>query len=160
MGAGKTTFGMRFARDLGLQFIDTDLYIENRFHTTINNIFAERGEEAFRRMERNILEEVASFEDVVIATGGGMPCFGDNMQFMKDSGTCIYLKVDNATLASRLFEGKSKRPLLKDKNEKEIEEYIAATVARRAPFYEQADFSVDASRLDAVAQMKAVMAAL
>ena len=79
MAAGKTTLGKALARDLGLQFIDLDHYIENRFHCTVAQLFTERGEEGFRQIERTMLHEVAEFEDVIIATGGGTPCFFDNM---------------------------------------------------------------------------------
>lgn len=92
MGAGKTTLGKVLAKDLGLQFYDLDWYIEGRMHKTVAQIFAERGEEGFRTIERNMLHEVAEFEDVVISCGGGTPCFYDNMQYMNAQGDTVYLK--------------------------------------------------------------------
>ena len=86
MGAGKTTVGKELAKLAGLSFIDLDFYIEGRYHKAVSQIFAERGEEAFREIERNMLHEVAEFEDVLISTGGGAPCFFDNMEFMNASG--------------------------------------------------------------------------
>ena len=77
MGAGKTTIGHALAKDMGVQFYDLDWYIEMRFHKTVAQIFEERGEEGFREMERNMLHEVAEFENVVISCGGGTPCFFD-----------------------------------------------------------------------------------
>ena len=75
MGAGKTTLGKAFARKLNVPFIDLDWYIEERFHKTVGELFTERGEAGFRELERNMLHEVAEFENVVISTGGGAPCF-------------------------------------------------------------------------------------
>ena len=79
MGAGKTTVGKALAKALGLDFYDLDWYIESRMHKTVKQIFDEQGEEGFRRIEHNMLHEVAEFEDVIISCGGGTPCFFDNM---------------------------------------------------------------------------------
>lgn len=113
MGAGKTTVGKELAKLAGLSFIDLDFYIEGRYHKAVSQIFAERGEEAFREIERNMLHEVAEFEDVLISTGGGAPCFFDNMEFMNASGTTVYLKVSVEELAKRLELCKHTRPVLK-----------------------------------------------
>ena len=78
MGAGKTTLGKAFAREMNVPFIDLDWYIEERFHKSIRELFTERGEASFRELERNMLHEVGEFEDVVVSTGGGTPCFFDN----------------------------------------------------------------------------------
>lgn len=75
MGAGKTTLGKAFAREMSLNFIDLDWYIEERFHKTVQQLFLERGEDGFRELERKMLHEVAEFEDVVVSAGGGTPCF-------------------------------------------------------------------------------------
>ena len=75
MGAGKTTLGKAFARELNVSFIDLDWYIEERFHKSIRELFIERGERSFRELERNMLHEVAEFEDVIISTGGGDSLF-------------------------------------------------------------------------------------
>ena len=79
MGAGKTTLGKAFAREMSLNFIDLDWFIEERFHKTVQQLFLERGEDGFRELERKMLHEVAEFEDVVVSTGGGTPCFFDNI---------------------------------------------------------------------------------
>ena len=89
MAAGKTTLGKALAKELGLQFIDLDHYIECRYHSTVSQLFADRGEEAFRQIERNMLHEVAEFEDVVISTGGGTPCFFDNIEYMNQQGITV-----------------------------------------------------------------------
>ena len=80
MGAGKTTLGKALARELHIPFIDLDWYIEERFHKTVGELFSERGEASFRELEKNMLHEVGEFEDVVISTGGGAPCFFDNIE--------------------------------------------------------------------------------
>ena len=86
MGAGKTTVGKALAAELGLRFYDLDWYIESRMRKTVAQLFAELGEEGFRRIERNMLHEVAEFEGVLISCGGGTPCFYDNMQYINQQG--------------------------------------------------------------------------
>ena len=82
MGAGKTTVGKQLAHDLGLMFYDLDWYITSRMHRTVAQIFEESGEEGFRKMEHNMLHEVAEFENVVLSGGGGPPCFFDNIDYL------------------------------------------------------------------------------
>jgi shikimate kinase len=143
MGSGKTTIGRQLAKKLNLQFIDMDMFIENRYHKSISAIFEEKGEAAFREIERKALHEILDFENVVISTGGGMPCFFDNMDLMNQSGITIYLKTSVNELAKRLSGGKQKRPLIKDKNSEEIKDYIAANLEKRKQFYNQAAFIVE-----------------
>ena len=102
MGAGKTTLGRALAKATGMQFIDLDCYIEERFRKTIAQIFAEKGEEHFRDLERRMLHEVGEFEDVIISTGGGTPCFFDNIEYMNSQGTTVYLDVPVERLHIRL----------------------------------------------------------
>lgn len=90
MGAGKTTLGKAFARELNIPFIDLDWYIEERLHKSIRELFIERGEASFRELERTMLHEVAEFENVIISTGGGTPCFFDNMEYMNDNGQTVF----------------------------------------------------------------------
>ena len=89
MGAGKTTIGRQMAKCNGLQFYDLDWYIETRMRKKIPQIFEERGEDGFRKIEHNMLHEVAEFEDVVISCGGGTPCFFDNMEYMNAQAETI-----------------------------------------------------------------------
>ena len=105
MGAGKTTLGKAFAREMGLTFVDLDWYIEERFHKTIRQLFTEMGEDGFRELEKRMLHEVADFENVVISTGGGTPCFFDNMEFMNSKGSVVFLDVD--VKVSLLFHKKN-----------------------------------------------------
>lgn len=148
MGSGKTTLGRALAKALGLTFIDLDNYIELRHCKSINQIFAERGEEGFRNIERSLLHEVCEFEDVIISSGGGTPCFFDNIDYMNAQGTTIYLQVPNDRLLTRLKIARSRRPLLKDKNDEEIEQFIVEQMQRREPFYTKADHAFTADRLE------------
>lgn len=144
MGAGKTTVGKDLAKLMGLSFIDLDCYIEGRYHKTVGQIFAEKGEEAFRDIERRMLHEVAMFENVLISTGGGAPCFFDNMEFMNEMGTTVYLKVSVEELAKRLEVCKSTRPVLKGRSGDELVAFIAESLKKRTPHYMQASIVFDA----------------
>jgi len=152
MGAGKTTIGKELASQLKLAFVDLDLFIENRYHKTIPQIFAEKGEETFREMEQKALREVAEFENVVIATGGGTPCFYQNMLFMNENGTTVYLKVATAELIRRIALHQFTRPVLKDRSDSELNSFVEEMIARRSPFYEQAHiiFETDASEISTI----------
>ena len=124
MGAGKTTLGKAFARAMGLTFIDLDWYIEERFHKTIRELFTERGQDAFRDLERRMLHEVGEFEDVVISVGGGTPCFFDNVDYMNSVGETVFLDVDIRVLFRRLKIAKHQRPLLDGKSDEELMQFI------------------------------------
>ena len=120
MGAGKTTLGKAFAREMGLTFIDLDWYIEEPFHKTVSQLFTERTEDGFRELEKKMLHEVAEFEDVVIATGGGTPCFFDNVDYMNSVGETVFLDFDIRVLFRRLKVAKQQRPLLANKTDEEL----------------------------------------
>ncbi|MDR3061370.1 MAG: shikimate kinase [Dysgonamonadaceae bacterium] len=147
MGSGKTTIGKLLAKRAGLQFVDLDLFIENRYHKSIEQLFSEKGESGFREIERRALEEVAGFEDIVISTGGGAPCFFDNMTLMNQRGLTVYLKVSESGLAERLNYMKHNRPLIKDKNEDELKIFISESLGKRELFYNQAKLRLDAEQL-------------
>ena len=146
MGAGKTTVGKVLSRQLGLSFIDLDHYIEG-YHKTVGQLFAEKGEDAFRDIERRMLREVAAFEDVLVSTGGGAPCFFDNMEFMNGAGQTVYLKVSVEELAKRLELCKSTRPILKGRSGDELKAFIAESLEKREPFYSKASIVFDAEEM-------------
>ena len=144
MGAGKTTLGRELAAQTNSSFVDLDQFIEKRCDRTIRQIFLEKGEDGFREMERNSLHEVTTFEQVVIATGGGTPCFYDNMAFINSAGTTVYLKVPVDELARRTEVYSHTRPVLQNRSGAELRQFIAASLAKRSRFYEQAGFVIDA----------------
>lgn len=148
MGAGKTTLGRALANKLGVMFIDMDNYIENRFHKTIKELFTERGEQGFRTLERNILYEVAEFEDVIIATGGGVPCWFDNMGYMNSQGKTVFLDASLETLFTRLTISHSQRPLLDGKSNEELRSYLKATLKERLPYYSKAQYTFCSDELE------------
>ena len=148
MGAGKTTLGKAFARAMGLTFIDLDWYIEERFHKTIRELFTERGEDAFRDLERRMLHEVGDFEDVVISVGGGTPCFFDNVDYMNSVGETVFLDVDIRVLFRRLKIAKQQRPLLDGKSDDELMLFIQEALQKRLPFYTRAKHTFNGEKLE------------
>jgi len=142
MGCGKSTLGRRLAEHLNLQFVDMDHYIEMRNHKTVPQIFSEEGEAEFRDKERKALEELSEFSDIVIATGGGAPCFFDNIDLMNNSGNTIYMNIDASILADRLLKSKTERPLIKGKSKDELVAFIDETLKKRNEFYTQAKFQI------------------
>lgn len=148
MGSGKTTVGRQLALALGRTFYDLDWYIEMRYHRTVAQLFAERGEDGFREMERNMLHEAAEFEDIVLSCGGGTPCFFDNMEYILSVGESVYLKATPEVLAQHLKMRKIERPLLTGKTEEEMLDFICTSLKEREPFYLQAKHIIDVTLLD------------
>ena len=148
MGSGKTTVGRALSKETGMMFYDLDWYIESRMHKSVSQIFAEKGEEGFRKIEYNMLHEVAEFEDVIISCGGGTPCFFDNIDYLNQQGEVVYLKASPETLYKHLLMAKIERPLLKDKSADELIAYITEHLKQREPFYEKARHMLDVNVLD------------
>ena len=148
MGAGKTTIGKALSKELGIIFYDLDWYIESRMRKTVSEIFAERGEEGFRKIEYNMLHEVAEFEDVIISCGGGTPCFFDNMDYLNQQGLTVYLKAEPEVLYKHLQMAKVERPLLKGKSKEELLTFIKEQLDKREPFYTKARYTLDVSLMD------------
>ena len=148
MGSGKTTVGKALGKEIGLPFYDLDWYIESRMRKKVSQIFAERGEEGFRVIERNMLHEVAEFEDVVISCGGGTPCFFDNMDYLNSQAQVVYLRCEPEVLRMHLLMGKGDRPLLKGKTPEELIDYIREQLAYREQFYTKARYTLDVSLMD------------
>jgi shikimate kinase len=156
MGSGKSTLGKKLAKHARLQFIDMDHYIEKRNCKTVPQIFAEEGEAEFRKKERNALEELSAFSDVVIATGGGAPCFFDNVDLMNRTGKTIYLNIDPKILADRLMKSKTERPLIKGKSEEELVAFIGENLTKRNEFYMQAHYQITQPNADLDEIMKMI----
>ena len=154
MGSGKTTVGKALAKEVGLPFYDLDWYIESRMRKKVSQIFAERGEEGFRVIERNMLHEVAEFEDVVISCGGGTPCFFDNMDYLNSQAQVVYLRCEPEVLHKHLLMGKGDRPLLKGKSPDELIQFIREQLEKREPFYTKARYTLDVSLMDNYEKIK------
>ena len=148
MGSGKTTVGHALSQDLNLPFYDLDWYIESRMHSTVKEIFDTKGEEGFRRIEHNMLHEVAEFENVIISCGGGTPCFFDNMDYLNQQGETIFLKCTPDVLYQHLKMGKTVRPLLLNKTPEEVREFINVQLKEREPFYNKAKHIIDVTVMD------------
>lgn len=149
MGCGKTTLGHKLAVRLGYQFFDLDVVLEERAGMTIAEYFSNFGETAFRLAESEVLKNTAYPENVVISTGGGLPCFFDNMEWMKANGTVVYIKLLPKVLANRLEHGKEERPLLRNKHGDELIAFITEKLAEREGFYLQAQVIADGLSLTA-----------
>jgi shikimate kinase len=147
MGSGKTTVGKLLARSMSLEFIDLDAYIENKYRKSIAVLFEEKGEQAFRRIESHALQEVATFEDVLISTGGGAPCYFDNMALMNRTGTTIYIEASPEELAARLQASKTVRPLIAGKTDEELVPFIREHLAQRERYYNGAHIVYHTDRM-------------
>ncbi len=141
-------------------FYDLDWYIESRMRKTVSQIFAERGEDAFHKLEHSMLHGVAELEDVIISCGGGTPCFFDNMDYLNQQGDVVYLKASPEVLYNHLLMAKVERPLLKGKSPEELIAYITEHLKERAPYYEKARYTLDVDVLDNVDKIKDSVARL
>ena len=151
MGCGKTTIAKKLAARLAYQLVDLDLEIEKKIGQRVASYFAEHGEPAFREEERTLLKTFPYAENAVIATGGGAPCFFDNMDWMNANGVTIYINMPAPALAKRLEGGKAKRPLIKDLDEAGLISFIEQKLQERAIFYQQAQLQVNGINLTAEA---------
>jgi shikimate kinase len=162
MGSGKSTVGKLLAQKLELTFLDLDAYIEQAECKSIAEVFQEKGEVFFRKREiyhlRAILE---NHDNYILATGGGAPCFGDNMQQMTlATPNMVYLKASINTLIERLEQEKEHRPLLKKLKDGELQEYIAKHLFERSFFYNQARIKVNVDDKSPQAIVEAIRALL
>jgi shikimate kinase len=140
MGSGKTTTGKKLAAKLGLQFVDLDAEIVRQSeYKSIAEIEAARGMDYFREAERDALQSL-DVAGKLVSTGGGAPCYFDNLQWMKSKGVVVYLEMDEKSIYNRLKQTNlDERPLLKGMNDEQLRDFIATKLQERRPFYEQAD---------------------
>ena len=146
MGAGKTQLGRALARSLGYQFTDLDSHIEAAAHLSIPEIFAQKGEAAFREWEQETLRNTVSNllvqkASCVIACGGGTPCYHGNLEFMKAQGFVIFLDTPAETLCERLLQPGQSRPLLPGQTKSALLPQIQQLLEARRPFYTQAHWT-------------------
>jgi shikimate kinase len=146
--SGKTTLGKKLAECLNLGFVDLDERIEHEEGKVIPEIFLEVGEEEFRLKERKALKQVVKHDNIVVSTGGGVPCHYDNMTLMEKYGVVIYLKVDDDMLVSRLKIAAGTRPILKGKSEEELRLYMADLRQRCEHHYIRARIIVDGNKAE------------
>ncbi|MEM1216587.1 MAG: shikimate kinase [Bacteroidota bacterium] len=138
MGSGKSHVGRQLSRYLRLPFVDLDAEIVAHYGGSINTIFSAKGEAYFRLLERFVLHQTELRPPAIIATGGGTPCFFDNIHWMNKRGTCIFLDPSIEILTERLRQGRHKRPLIKQLSDHQLQLYISNKLSERRPFYEQA----------------------
>lgn len=160
MGSGKTTFGRMLANTLNRDFVDLDHYIEEQERATVPDLFTTLGEKGFRTLEQKALLSTKEMGNTIIATGGGAPCFFDNMAFMNRHGHTIYLKVTPEELSKRLLPARSHRPLIAGKSKSELLDYIRAKLSERAPYYNQAKIIADTTGLSPQDTLRIVIKAL
>ena len=141
--------GQKMSVLTGYPFIDTDELFEEKYRISILDFFERYDEESFRKIESEILLETLNYQDAIIATGGGTPCFLDNMEFIKRHGISIYLKLDLVSLVNRLVVVRKKRPILKNIPAKELEQFIRMQLTERELYYNLADFTIDAEIITA-----------
>ena len=148
MCSGKSKTGKALAAAMKYKFLDTDSMIEDKTGLTIQQVFNEKGEDFFRKMEQEVLHTTISYNKVVVATGGGLPCFNDNMNWMNETGITVYLEASEGVLFHRLAVSKQGRPLIEKLDDISLMERITRDLTIRAPIYSQAEIKVNAVSLN------------
>ncbi|MCH2213745.1 MAG: shikimate kinase [Flavobacteriales bacterium] len=147
MAVGKTTIGKRLANSLGISFVDLDSEIVQRESRSINEIFEQEGESYFRKLESEILSEFCQGgQEMILSTGGGAPIHANNLERMLASGTVVWLDMDREMILNRLLQS-TKRPLVKDKSEDELRDFVSNHIEERIPFYQKAHFRFQSGNL-------------
>lgn len=148
MGSGKSTFGKKLAKALQYPFIDLDKEIEKKAKCSVSDIFKYLGEDTFREMESDTLKSFEDMPSYVMATGGGTPCYFDNLQYIHSQGISIYIELDTKSVYNRLSNAKNIRPTIKGKKEDELMKFIVETSDKRKHIYEQASLKVNGLNVD------------
>lgn len=148
MGSGKSSALKQLGKLLSWETYDLDRLFEERYKISVQDFFHKYDEAAFRKLESQLLKETVKYKNAVIATGGGTPCFYDNMEWMNENGTTVFLKVAPMTAVHRLMQSKKKRPLIEGKSEQEVIEFVNKHYGDRMRFYEQAHITVKGESLD------------
>ena len=143
MGSGKSHIGKQLAQLLDYLFIDTDHLLENTEGSSVAQIFETRGEVAFRQLESDTLKGLSKWDNIVVATGGGAPCFHDSMDWMNENGITVYLKTSPALLMERLKSEAAHRPILGGRTDDDLLHFIEQKSEERNPFYSQATLTIE-----------------
>lgn len=152
-GSGKSFLGKQLADELNLPFIDLDEVIERGAGISVSKIFSDQGEEHFRKLEAQMLRRQSETPEFVMACGGGTPCFHNNVQFMNETGQCIFLNVPVTEIVTRLnATERNSRPLLADTENALLEEKLTQLFEQRKPFYEQAAVTINKPTLEELKQ--------
>jgi shikimate kinase len=142
MGSGKSDYGKTLANILNFPFIDTDLEIENKTGHSIKSLFSQNGERFFRKMEFEVIKETIFKNNAIISTGGGLPAFSDNMDFMVKNGITVFLKPPFGEILLWLAQNKENRPLIQDKDGEELAVYLQNLYQERLPYYRRSHFII------------------
>ncbi len=142
MYSGKSTVGKKLANLMNLKHIDTDKVFETKYNITISSFFEKYGENLFRELEHKILLETIKEDNCIISTGGGLPCFHNNIEIIKENGISIYLNMSPISIIHRINNSKKKRPLLQNKSPEELQEYIEKLLKEREILYNQANLKI------------------
>jgi len=143
MYCGKTTFGRKLAAARGMDYLDLDRAFEARYHYTVPRFFSVFGEEAFRKLESQMLRNTADLDNIVIATGGGTPCHSGNMDFILENGTAIYLQMTVDALMERALRSRNPRPLMRGLSPDALRQKMSSQLKEREPFYLRAPIILD-----------------
>jgi shikimate kinase len=150
MGSGKSSIGNELAHKLGLIFIDLDDLIEKTSGRKISNIFKIEGESGFREIEHECLKKTFLNDNIVVATGGGTPCYNNNMELINRHGISIYIKLNPGILASRLFSHVETRPLIKNyTNKNDLQKFIEDSLEKRKKYYLKSKFIIEEKNISA-----------
>ncbi len=143
MGTGKSAIGKKLAKVLGIDFIDLDHYIEEKEEQEITTIFEKKGELYFRKVEKKYSEQLLSSNyNFILATGGGTPCYYNNMKFINEKSISFFINTPLNILVERLAKNKNQRPLIKHLNNDELMEFIAKHLFERNQFYQEANYAI------------------
>jgi shikimate kinase len=149
MYSGKSTVGRQLAKKMQFDFLDTDIIFTNQYQTSIEDYFAEHGEAAFRVAERKILEDLKNYPNhVIISTGGGLPCFHNNIELMREMGVVVYLEATVGTIYKRFEKSVVPRPLLAGLSKEDAIRKIESHLTEREPFYKQSNIALSAENVN------------
>ena len=148
MGSGKSKTAESLSKLLNYPVLEMDSEIEKQEGMTVSKIFQTQGQEWFREKEKQVLHSIVSFENIIVSTGGGTPCYFDNMDWMNEHGLTVYLEANAGLLFHRLASNKKGRPLIEDLSDVDLMEQITGHLIHRIPFYKKSKITFPASDMN------------